>query len=93
MARYFGPARVRHTDPFAQRLCMQYASVSRLVMSGGDLSKMQASMGYKDIRLTRWRMHLSSDHKQRTVRVLEFFAEKSPQFFPLGEREGDSDTA
>jgi hypothetical protein len=61
-------------------------------MSGGDLSKVQASMGYKDIRMTLWRTHLSSDHKQRTVRVLESFAEKSPQFFPLGEREGDSDT-
>jgi hypothetical protein len=52
-------------------------------MSGGDLSKVQASMGYKDIRMTLWRKHLSSDHKQRTVRVLESFAEKPPQYKAL----------
>ena len=50
-------------------------------------------MGYKDIRMTLWHTHLSSDHKQRMVRVVESFAEKSLQFFLLGEREGDSDTA
>ena len=37
--------------------------------------------------------HLSSNHKQRAIRVLEPFAEKSPQFSLQGEREGDSDIA
>ena len=72
---------------------LHYTFVSWLVMIDGDQSKVQASMGYENIRMTLWRTHLSSDHKQRTVRVLESSVEKSPQFFPLGEREGDSDTA
>ena len=70
-----------------------YTFASRLVMSGGDLSTVQALMGHKGISMTLRYTHLSSDHKQRAICVLESFAEKPPQFFPPGEREGDSDTA
>ena len=70
-----------------------YTFASRLVMSGGDLLTVQALMGHKDISMTLRYTHLSSDHKQRTICVLESFAEKPPQFFPPGEREGDNDTA
>jgi site-specific recombinase XerD len=61
-----------------------YTFASRLVMSGGDLSTVQALMGHKDISITLRYTHLSSDHKQRTICVLESFAEKSPAIFPTG---------
>jgi integrase len=51
---------------------------------GGDLSTVQALMGHKDISMTLRYTHLSSDHKQRTICVLESFAEKSPAIFPTG---------
>jgi len=51
-------------------------------MSGVDLPTVQALMGHKDISMTLRDTHLSSDHRQRAVRVLESCAEKSPQFSP-----------
>ena len=107
MAQYFGPVRVYHTDPFARCLRMQYARrvwwilpsmtcaytfASRLVMSGGDLSTVQALMGHKDISMTFRYTYLSSDHKQRAIRILESFTEKSHNFSHR-EREEGSDTA
>ena len=51
-------------------------------MSGVDLPMVQALMGHKDISMTLRYTYLSSDRKQRAVRALESFAEKSPQFSP-----------
>lgn len=61
---------------------LRHTFASRLVMSGVDLPTVQALMGHKDISMTLRYTHLSSDHKQQAVRVLESFAEKSPQFSP-----------
>ena len=61
---------------------LRHTFVSRLVMSGVDLPMVQALMGYKDISMTLRYTYLSSYHKQRAVRALEPFAEKSPQFSP-----------
>ena len=61
---------------------LRHTFASRLVMSGVDLPTVQALMGHKDISMTLRYTHLSSDHKQRAVRALESFAEKSPQFSP-----------
>ena len=94
MAQCFGPVRVSHTGHSAWRLHtvrqadmadftfhdLRYTFASRLVMSAVDLSTVQALMGHKDISMTLRYTHLSSDHKQRAVRTLESFAEKSPQF-------------
>jgi hypothetical protein len=61
-------------------------------MSGVDLPTVHALMGHEDISMTLRHTYLSSDHKQRAVRVLESFVEKSPQFSPR-QWEGDSDAA
>jgi hypothetical protein len=45
-------------------------------------------MGHKDISMILRYTHLSSDHKQRAGRILESFAEKSPQFFLQGRGKG-----
>jgi integrase len=57
---------------------LRYTFASRLVMSGVDLPTVQTLMGDKDISMTLRYTHLSSDHKQWTVRVLVSFVEKSP---------------
>lgn len=62
-------------------------------MSSGDLSTVQALMGHKDISMTLRHMYLSSDHKQWGDLYTRVLYGKVPQFFPPGEREGDSDTA
>ena len=49
-------------------------------MAGVDLPTVKDLMGHKDIRMTLRYTHLSSDHKQRAVRALEQFGEKSQQF-------------
>ena len=45
-----------------------------------DLPTVKDLMGHKDISMTLRYTHLSSDHKQRAVRALEQFGEKSQQF-------------
>ena len=67
---------------------LRHTFASRLVMSGVDLPTVQALMGHKDISMTLRCTHLSRDHKQRAVRVLESFAEKPPQFSPQGRGKG-----
>jgi integrase len=59
---------------------LRYTFASRLVMAGVDLPTVQALMGHKGIAMTLRYTHLSNDHKQRAVRVLEQFGEKSHQF-------------
>ena len=67
---------------------LRHTFASRLVMSGVNLPTVQALMGHKDIRMTLQYPYLSSDHKQQAVRVLESFAEKSPQFSPQRRGQG-----
>ncbi len=67
---------------------LRHTFASRLVMSGVNLLTVQALLGHKDISMTLQYTHLSSDYKQRSVRVLESFAEKSPQFSLQGEGRG-----
>jgi hypothetical protein len=42
-------------------------------------------MGHKDITMTLRYTHLTTDHKQRAVQVLEQFGIASPQISPQGE--------
>jgi integrase len=67
---------------------LRHTFASRLVMSGVDLPTVQALMGHKDISMTLRYTHLSSDHKQRAVRALESFGEKSQQFSQQQEGQG-----
>jgi site-specific recombinase XerD len=67
---------------------LRHTFASRLVMGGVDLPTVQALMGHKEISMTLRYTHLSSDHKQRAVRVLETFTEKSQQFSQQREGEG-----
>jgi integrase len=69
---------------------LRHTFASRLVMGGVDLPTVQALMGHKDISMTLRYTHLTSDHKQRAVRVLEAFAEKSQQF---SQQEGGQGTS
>lgn len=67
---------------------LRHTFTSRLVMSGVNLPTVQALIGHKEISMTLRYTHLSSDHKQRAVRVLETFAEKSQQFSQQREGQG-----
>jgi integrase len=57
---------------------------SRLVMADVDLPTVQALMGHKTIAMTLRYTHLTTDHKQRAVRLLESVAEKVPAIFTTG---------
>jgi integrase len=63
---------------------LRHCFASRLVMAGVDLPTVQALMGHKNITMTMRYTHLSADHKQRAVAMLEHFAEKVPAIFPTG---------
>ena len=67
---------------------LRYTFASRLVVSGVELPTVRALIGHKDISMTLRYVHLSSDHKQWVVRVLESFAEKALQFSHRGEGGG-----
>ena len=60
---------------------LRHTFASRLVMAGVDLPTVKELMGHKDITMTLRYTHLSSDHKQRAVRVLERIGEKVPAIF------------
>ena len=51
-------------------------------MAGVDLPTVQALIGHKNITMTIRSTHLSADHKQRAVAMLEHFTEKVPAIFP-----------
>ncbi len=67
---------------------LRHTFASRLVMAGVDLPTVQSLMGHKDISMTLRYTHLSSDHKQRAVRALEQFGEKSQQFSQQARGQG-----
>lgn len=67
---------------------LRHTFASRLVMAGVDLPTVQELMGHKDISMTLRYTHLSSDHKQRAVKALEQFGEKSREFSQHQEGEG-----
>jgi hypothetical protein len=69
-------------------MILQHTLASRLVMAGVDLPTVEELMGHRDISMTLRYTPLSNDHKQRTVRVLEQFGEKSPQFSPQRAGQG-----
>ena len=50
-------------------------------MAGVDLPTVKELLGHKGIAMTLRYTHLSTDHKQRAVRVLEQFDTKSPSNF------------
>ena len=55
-------------------------------MSGVGLPTARALMGHKDISMTLRYTHLSTDHKQHAVRLLEQFGEKVPAIFTTGSQ-------
>jgi integrase len=58
---------------------LRHTFASRLVMAGVDLPTVKELMGHKNISMTLRDTHLSSDHKQRAVGMLEQFGTKSHQ--------------
>jgi integrase len=60
---------------------LRHTFASRLVMNGADLPTVQALMGHKTIAMPLRYTHLTTDHKQRAVRLLEPVAEKVPANF------------
>jgi hypothetical protein len=60
---------------------LRHFFASRLAMTGVDLPTVQALMRHKNVTMTRRYTHLSANHKQQAVALLEPFAEKAPQQF------------
>ena len=70
---------------------LRHTFASRLVMAGVDLPTVQTLLGHKTIAMTLRYTHLTSDHKQRAVRLLEQPEEKVPVIFTTARtRQGDS---
>ena len=63
---------------------LRHCFASRLVMAGVDLPTVQALMGHKNVTMTMRYTHLSANHKQQAVALLEPFAAKVPAIFPTG---------
>jgi len=60
---------------------LRHTFASRLVMRGVDLPTVKELLGHKTIAMTLRYTHLSSDHKQRAVSMLEPVSEQSPSNF------------
>ena len=63
---------------------LQHTFTSRLVMSAVDLPTVKKLLGHKDISMTLRYTHLSTDHKQHALRLLEQFGDKVPAIFTIG---------
>ena len=63
---------------------LRHTFASRLVMSGVDLPTVKELLGHKDISMALRYTHLSTDHKQHAVRLLEQFGERVPAIFTTG---------
>jgi integrase len=66
---------------------LRHTFASRLVMSRVDLPTVKELLGHKDISMTLRYTHLSTDHKQHAVRLLEQFGEKVPAIFTTDPQE------
>jgi site-specific recombinase XerD len=64
---------------------LRHTFASCLVMVEVDLPTVQALMGHKTIAMTLCYMHLTTEHKQWAVHLLEPVAEKVPAIFPTGQ--------
>jgi integrase len=64
---------------------LRHIFASRLVMHGVDLPTVKELLGHKTIAMTLRYTHLSSDHKQRAVRMLEQVLEQSLSNFHNSE--------
>jgi site-specific recombinase XerD len=61
---------------------LRHTFASRLVMAGVDIRTVQEFMGHKDIDMTLRYAHLSPNHKQAAMKMLEDrFPAKSPTNF------------
>jgi integrase len=63
---------------------LRHCFASRLVMASVDLPTVQALMGHKNVTMTMRYTHLSANHKQQAVAMLEHFVEKVPAISPTG---------
>jgi site-specific recombinase XerC len=65
---------------------LRHTFASRLIMAGVDLRTTQELMGHKTISMTIRYAHLSPDHKQSAMDLLEarFSGKKSQQFSQQG---------
>jgi site-specific recombinase XerD len=63
---------------------LRHTFASRLVMSGVDLPTVKELLEHKDISMTLRYTHLSTDHQQQAVRLLEQFRERVPAIFTTG---------
>lgn len=63
---------------------LRHTLASRLVMRGVDLPTVKELLGHKTIAMTLRYTHLSSDHKQRAVNMLEQWEESPSNFHNTG---------
>ena len=63
---------------------LRHTFASRLVMRGVDLPTVKELLGHKTIAMTLRYTHLSSDHKQRAVNMLEQWEESPSNFHNTG---------
>ncbi len=60
---------------------LRHTLASRLVMAGVDFPTVRELMDHKDITMLLRYTHLSSDHKQRAIKMLERVGDKVPAIF------------
>lgn len=56
---------------------LRYDFASQLVMKGANLRTVQMLLGHKDLRMTARYAHLSQEHLQEAVRLLEGDSEEA----------------
>jgi site-specific recombinase XerD len=58
---------------------LRHTFASRLVMRGGDLRSVQELLGHTDIKMTQRYAHLSAEHKQKVIMLLDTDSQQSSQ--------------